>query len=285
MAVRFRKLELIECWNLAWPFFALLGLGIVGRVIVHFRWQDVIAALSDALMVAGALGVAFEIFATRFLIERVAGDLSEKLIGQGLPKELQGHIRRIVNTDIVREHYVKCYSFSEPIGGKVKLDVTVTFQVRNYSESTKPYLPAMDEEGFFLPVFSYLEYGIAGEVPYSFNADQLSKLSKSDPKSGLKSVAGKEIINLESIHENRKAICAVTWKYSVTMPEEFSESTDFCNATIGVRLRIDRKPDGLKFLSESGTNVIHAEGSHSWDFTGTFIAGQHIRTWWFRNQI
>jgi hypothetical protein len=97
MATRFRDLTVKEYWNLTWPFLSVLGVGLVSRSIALWYPQDVLQAFGDALMVAGALGIAFELYATRFLIERVAYDLSDKLVGRGLPSELQAHIRSIVN--------------------------------------------------------------------------------------------------------------------------------------------------------------------------------------------
>ena len=61
-------------------------------------------ALADAFIVAGVIGIVLELAAAKFLIQKVSDELAEKLIGRGLPPELQSEIKKIVDTDIVRDH-------------------------------------------------------------------------------------------------------------------------------------------------------------------------------------
>jgi hypothetical protein len=281
MTTRFRDFSIEEYWNLAWPFLCLLGLGLAIRAVTHWWPQDVAIALGDALMVAGAIGVAFELYATRFLIEQVAKDLSGKLVGRGLPSELQSHIRTIVETDFVRENYVKAYSLSdsEHHTGSLVLDITVSFDVKNYSDSGKTYIPVIHEETFYRPEFKDLEYSIVGGEFHHLNAAELSLATKTDPKTNVKTVSVSGI-KLEPFRRNEKAVCKLVLKYRLQMPEEYSDVTNFAGATIGAIIRIDKIPDRLDFVSTGE----HTDGSKSWYFGHPFISGQHVRAWWFKKK-
>ncbi len=109
MPTRFRDLSGREYWNLAWPFGLSLMVGFLLRVFgfrVHLPYwlpEDIVVALADAFVVAGIVGLLLELFATRLLVEKISGDLSEKLVGRGLPAELQSHISEIAKTALVRE--------------------------------------------------------------------------------------------------------------------------------------------------------------------------------------
>jgi hypothetical protein len=136
MATRFRDFKVSEYWNLAWPFALGIVVGIAGHVAGYRlppKLGHTVAVLSDAFIVAGLVGLTLELFATRFLIERVAMDVAEKLAGRGLPSQLQALIRDIVDTHIVREDYTKSYRLSEPDGeGYIRLDVTIRYTAKNY---------------------------------------------------------------------------------------------------------------------------------------------------------
>lgn len=141
----------------------------------------------------------------------------------------------------------------------------------------------MHEEASFDPEFLYLEYGIQGEKPCSLDAKRLAAGVQVNPDTKANTASGSETIKLKPIREDSTAVSAVTWKYAITMPEEFSDVTAFNAATIGVKLRLDRIPPALKFVSAGDGMLPHAEGSLTWEFRCPFIPGQHVRAWWFRN--
>jgi hypothetical protein len=67
------------------------------------------------------------------------------------------------------------------------------------------------------------------------------------------------------------------------MPEEFSDTTEFREATIGAKLRVvGELPKGLTFESAGDNMLPHDAASVSWDFAGPFVGGQAIRARWFR---
>jgi hypothetical protein len=171
---RFRDLSVEEYWNLTWPFaLSLIGGMVLHRLTPCQPWHgippDSVSSLADALMVAGILGLLLELFATRLLVEKVSGDLAEKLVGRGLPDELQSHIRTIVDTAIVRDHYNKTYklSFTDDKHDFVYVDVALGFDVKNYSDATVEYTPTFQDENFHSPQFISLEYGLVGKERFS----------------------------------------------------------------------------------------------------------------------
>jgi hypothetical protein len=155
--------------------------------------------------------------------------------------------------------------------------------VKNYSNSTVDYVPEMDEEVFFEPEFLYLQYGMTGAKSHSLDEQALAKrIEIKHENTDTKQVSGKEHLRLKPFLKNPNAVYNVTWKHRVTMLEEFCDITEFRYATIGARLRVDKIPDRLRFVSAG--DLSHEAGSISWDFSGPFMTGQHVKSWWFRKQ-
>jgi hypothetical protein len=287
LATRFRDLSLKENWNLVWPFLSVFGFGSIVRVWASHQqssfptWlpRDVVGTLADAIIVAGIIGAALELFATRFLIERVANDLAEKLVGRGLPLELQAHIRKIADTDLVRDHFVKAYRLSAPEGGQIRAEITVSFDAKNYSDSSLDYVPFFQEEAFYNPEVLSVDYGLDGQKRYS------DVVREVDPTTKTLTVTGKHKLTLEPIRKNGKCVCTVTIKYSMVMPEQYSDITGFAGATVDASLRIDNIPEGLAFVSGGFDAHHHDSGSTTWYFYRPFVTGQHVRVWWFKKPV
>ena len=129
MSFRFSSLTAKEWFGLLRPFLVFVCFGFVGRAFYPkcWWWSDAVFGLFDAVMIAGFVGIGLELYGTKFLIEKIADDLTEKLVGRGLPAKLQSHIREITKTSLVRERFVKIYSIPEPKNHRVTLDMDVTF--------------------------------------------------------------------------------------------------------------------------------------------------------------
>jgi len=283
VATRFRDLSGKEYWKLTWPFLLSLVVGCALRYlsprICRPYWlpTDFVSAFADALIIAGILGLLLELFATRLLIEKVSNDLADKLVGRGLPPELQSHIRTIVNTGFVRDHFVKVYKLSLPdTPSRVQLDVTLTFEVRNYSDVVRDYVPTFQDETFYYPEFLSLEYGLVGQRRYCQTVEEISPATK------VKTVKAKEAIKLEPFRRNDKAVCEVTMRYRLKMPKEYSDITSFADATLGAVVRVESVPPEFDFVSAGERAATHPNGDKSWYFDGPFIKNQHIRVWWFQ---
>jgi hypothetical protein len=284
MPVRFRDLSASEYWSLVWPFAASLVCGVLLRSAVPVqRWYhippDLISGLGDALVIAGILGLLLELFATRLLVEKVSNDLSERLVGKGLPPELQAHIKRIVDTDIVRDHYVKTYKFT-PIESdeRVQVDVTLTYEVRNYSDAITEFQPIYQDEVFYEPKFINLEYGLKGKPRLK------DTTSERDPNTKVLMVKGQKKIKLQPFRRDQTAICEVTMRYRLKMAANYSDVSSFAFATIGATLRVEDLPPDFEVASGDYSNSTESNRDRSWHFDRPFVTGQHIRVWWFYKQ-
>ena len=89
-------------------------------------------------------------------------------------------------------------------------------------------------------------------------------------------------VSLKPVRSGEKSACQVTWRYRVTMPEEFCDVTDFSEATLGATFQVQNFPDGLEFVAGGDASLHHEADSQSWYYDKSFIAGQHLRASWFR---
>lgn len=283
---RFRPLTLRDHAYLLLPFLVVGLLGGVARLKYPYWWPapELVSFVADSFIVAAVLGVFLELFSAKLLVERVSDVLAQKLIGRGLPAELQAPIRDIVGTDLVRDHYVKSYAFSVPEDGQVRVEVEVRYEVKNYSDAMREYAPEIAAEIFFQPEFRFLEYGIAGRKIHTFSDEHLSSKVETVDELNVKRVPRSALppVSLKPVRTGEKSVCQVTWRYRVTMPEQFCDVTDFAEATLGATLQVQNIPKELEFVSAGDASLHHEAGSQSWYFDKSFITGQHLRACWFR---
>ena len=285
---RFCALGLTDHARLLLPFLAMGILGGAARLKYPYWWPapDLVFFVANSFIVTAVLGVLLEMFSARLLVERVSEGLAQRLIGRGLPAELQAPIRDIVGTDLVRDHFVKSYAFSNPEDGYVKLDIEVRYELRNYSEAARDYAPEIAAEILFQPEFRFLEYGIAGRKIYTFSDENLSSKVETVDELNVRRVPRSALppLSLKPVRTGEKSACQVTWRYRVTVPEQYCDLTDFGEATLGATLQVQNIPEELEFVSGGDVSLHHEIGSHSWYFDKSFITGQHLSAWWIRRR-
>ena len=285
-ARRFRALTFGDHAKLLLPFLLMGALGAVGRLKYPYWWPapELVSFVADTFIVTALLGVFLELFSARLLVERASDGLAQRLIGRGLPVELQALIRDVVSTDFVRDHYVKTYAFSPADSGHVNVDIEIRYEVRNYSEATRDYAPEITAEIFYHPEFRFLEYGIAGRKIHTFSDEGLSSKVETADDLNLRRVPRSALpaLSLKPVRSGEKSACQVTWRYRVTVPEQYCDVTDFSEATIGATLQVENIPEDMEFVAGGDTSLHHEAGSQSWFFDKSFITGQHLTTWWFR---
>jgi hypothetical protein len=285
---RFYALSFKDHVRLLLPFLLAGAVGVLARVRYPYWWpaNELVYFVADALIVAMILGVAFDLFSAKLLLERVSDGLAQTLVGRGLPVEMQGLIRDVVSTDLVRDHYVKTYAFSTPEDGRVQVHVEVRYEIRNYSEAVRDYAPELTTETFFRPEFRFLEYGIAGRKIYTFSDENLASKVEIEDTLGVSRVPKSALpaLSLKPVKAGEKAACQVTWRYGLTVPEQYCDVTDLDDATLGATLHVETLPEELEFVSGCDASLHHEAGSQSWYFERAFLAGQHLRAWWFRRR-
>lgn len=268
------------------PLLVVGVLGGVARLKYPYWWpaNDLVFFVADSFIVAALLGVLVELFAVRLLVERVSDGLAQRLIGRGLPPELQAAIRDTVGTDLVTDRYVKTYTFSPPEDGYVSVDIAVRYELRNYSEVAQDYAPQIAAEILLQPEFRFLEYGIAGRKIYTFSDEDLSSKIETVDELNVRRVPGGALppVRLKPVSTGEKSACQVTWRYRVTVPDQYCDLTEFGEATVGATLQLQDLPDELEFISGYDASLHHEVGSQSWYFDKSFIRGQHLSAWWFR---
>jgi hypothetical protein len=286
MSVRFRDLVAAEYWNLVWPFgLSLIGGCILRVAVPHQPWHsippDAVASLADALMVAGILGLMLELFATRLLVTKVSDDLAEKLVGRYLPPALQGYVKGIVDTALVRDHFVKVYKLTLIDGGeKVQLDATVSYEMKNYSDALVDFQPIYQDEDIYKPEFEGMEYGLKGQPRLTETTNEVNADTK------VLTVKGKKKIKLQPFRRDSEAVCEVVLRYRLTMPSNYLDVSDFGFATIGATFRTEALPAELEFVSSGySESSVLPNGDRSWYFNRPFVTGQNIRVWWFTKPI
>jgi hypothetical protein len=279
-------LTLTDHARLLLPFLGMGVLGGVARLKYPYWWPapELVSFLADSFIVTAVVGVFLVIFSAKLLIERVSEALAQKLIGRGLPAELQASIRDIVATDFARDHYVKSYAFSAPEDGYLSVDIEVRYEVRNYSEAVRDYSPEIAVETFSQPEFRFLEYGIAGRKTHTFSDENLSSRVETVDELNVRRVTRSALppVSLKPVRSGEKAACQVTWRYHLTVPEHYCDVIDFGEATLGATLHVQNIPEELEFVSGGDASLHHEAGSHSWYFDRSFISGQHLRASWFR---
>ena len=283
---RFYALGLKDHARLLLPFLGMAALGIVGRLKYPDWWpgQDLVSFVADAFIVAALIGMFLGLFSAKLLVERVSDGLAQRLIGRGLPPELQAPIRDIVATELVRDHYVKSYAFSPPENGYVNVDIEVRYDLRNYSEALRDYAPEIAVKMFLQPEFRFLEYGIAGRKIHTFSDENLSSKLEIVDELNVRRVSRNTLppVSLKPFRAGEKSPCQVTWRYRVTAPEQYCDLTEFGEAMLGATLQVHHIPDELEFVSGGDASLHHEVGSQSWYFDRSFVTGQHVLAWWFR---
>jgi hypothetical protein len=283
---RFHPLTLKDHIGLLLPFLGMCVLGAAAKLKYPYWWpaSDLVSFVADSFIVTAMLGMLLELFSAKLLVEKVSDSLAQRLIGRGLPADLQSLIRDVVATDFVRDHYVKAYSFSTPEAGLVNIDIEVRYELRNYSDAARDYAPEISLETCFQPEFRFLEYGIAGRKIHTFSDENLSSKVETVDQLNVRRVprSALPLVSLKPVRTGEKSVCQVTWRYRVTLPEQYCDVTNFDEATLGATLQVHDMPEELEFISGSDTSLHHEIGSQSWYFDRSFIMGQHLHAWWFR---
>jgi hypothetical protein len=130
---------------------------------------------------------------------------------------------------------------------------------------------------YYQPKVLSMEYGLLGQSRHK------STTKTKDETTKVTTVRGAKEITLEPWRKDEGAICEVTMRYKLIMPEEYSDITSFAQATIGAELRVENVPEGFEFVSSGETtSTSHENGDRAWHFDRPFVTNQHIRIWWFK---
>jgi hypothetical protein len=274
--VRFQDMTLWDAWKLTLSFVVAIALGfsLYHWYLCQWPLYRPITALADALIVAGIIGLALEIFATRYLIEKTAIHLADEMTGRGLPPNIKSKISEIATTKLARTKYKKEYSLKDRGDGEITVQTTTTFEVENYGDTTQKYTAEADEEVVFNPRFIYLHYSLNG-IQHSFIESELQK-TRTDKHGNATTVqvSGKEVKLLPRT-KDPTAVCTVKWVIETTMKDEWFDLTEFRYPTENAQIYLAEKPEHIEFHCTGKTN-----DSKTWTFDEPFMVGQQLKVWW-----
>jgi hypothetical protein len=267
------------------PFVVCFILGLILICYPH-TWvlQSAVHALQDALLVAGILGITIEMFAASALVDRAAAEISERLIGYGLPPDAQYVINTIVRTTRVYKDYRKSYRISLQADGSVLVRTVMSYiVVNNGKERDSNYLPKLEEEGMHSPKLISLAYADTVVREGIDSQDPASGVVSFAPKSrGVDIFPSKAMDSVEALGPDQ--FCSVRWEYTQRMPSTYSDVTSFGGVTVRPTIELLEISDGLEFNaadSPDGENKCeHVEGGFTWKYNRAFVRAQHIRAWW-----
>jgi len=277
-----------KIWKVVRIPLLFLVLAVLLRVIYQDTWwaHAFFHMLLDAIAVGIVIGLTIELFFSGALIEHTSLQLSEKLVGMGLPKDLQGVIGNIVHhTSIVHQDSSVTFDIQPDPDNPELVLVTIEreYKTYNYGKTTEEYTPKLGDEHFHEPQFLSLDC-IHGDVAYHLSAEELSKRTTTGEESRSRDVKG-DPINLDP-YELRMGFeyqpCSVTWKLRKKMPKNYSEVVIFSAPTVG-GFQVRKGPIHPTFEFEARRiegHTVTVDGGNIWKYTCAFIPRQFIKVWW-----
>lgn len=245
-----------------------------------FGQNRLLPALRDALMVAGIIGLAIETWSASVLVDHAAGELSERLVGYGLPRTAQELVSSVVRTKLLLRDYRAVYRIDpHPINANsVVVTTTLSYKVVNNGASSEAYAPMLAEERIYSPSVTLLEWG---DKVFT-SADQLDRDESGGaitwkPKRSIHIAPSSPMMPPESLEPAQ--LCYVRWVYSVEMPKLYSSVLVFAGLTVNPMIEF-AGADDFDFEATTGDECNHPNGSGTWQYRRAFIPGQHVRVWW-----
>ncbi len=271
------------------PFVGVALIGLVLRAAYRAAWpaSDLAHLLADALVVGAVIGVTLEWFASRRLIDAAARELSERLVGEGLPKPLQAAIAEVVHqTAIVIDHATVRYRITSIPADPAHVEVTIerSYRATNYGRSDVSYRPVLAEEHFHSPVFLSLHCDGGIGAVYSLDAAELQKRTTPQPGSQVRTVAGDPSRLRPHLEDPERSRCLVKWVYRLRTPSNYSDVISFGKPSLDYTVICDEKPYGFEFVaSDDAQWTEHTD--RQWVYRKAFLSKQHIRVWWSRDPL
>jgi hypothetical protein len=255
-------------------FILLIGLGLLIHVIYPTGWflRELVVPLSDALMIAGFLGLTVDTFAKNRLLHEAAVDISKYLIGYRLPPELQDHIRWIQTVDLVRCDCELRYRLTPREHNKMAVDVEMSYVVKNFSTTAKPYTPRLSVEDVDNPTFLSLTCLRSGNGYHMADDGKGTPLDVKTLPDGRKQVEGASI-NIESSRESK----TTETHCKIILPNNYHDVVSLFYPTIGVRVHVEC-PKEYEIRIDDSENAISS--GNCWEFRRLYLPSQIIGIRW-----
>ncbi|HKZ42314.1 MAG TPA: hypothetical protein VJ044_15225, partial [Candidatus Hodarchaeales archaeon] len=264
---------------------ALVIIGVLISLFYPVSWwlSSIVRSFGEALAVGSVIVILLERFVSHRLIQETADELSGKLVGFRLPKDLQKKIGEIVqNTSFVCDHSSIRYDIRKDPRNQKQVIVTIErrYRVKNYGRKQEKFRPTLSEEKFHNPQFLSLDCSYGNDQSYTFDNSKI-KVHES-PGSQIQNFKGTPV-RLEPFQQGISDYepCIVTWKYSITTPCNYSDVIAFRWSTVSpFTISRGEIPEDFEFVPSRGEKTVGSEDGTVWHYNHPFLPGEHIRVWW-----
>lgn len=263
------------------PFICMFVLGLLlARYPANWRAGEFCRALSDALMIAGLIGSVVELWSASVLVDHATDQLSERLVGYGLPPAAQALIHDLVHkTKRVYRDYRAIYRIeAHPAKADyVIVRITLLYKAVNNGTGAEAYSPSLAEEQIYNPSAVSLECSgrryAHGELQSTISENRVVTFSIDK---NVRITPSSALAPIETLKSDQ--FCSVRWEYTVEMPKYYSAVLAFVGVTVNPVVEV-QESEGFDVFATLD-DCVHAPGGHSWAYNRAFIGGQHVRVWW-----
>lgn len=237
-------------WVLWAVLTSLFGLGVVGIYVAHgYPRLDYLRPFGEAFLISALLGATVDRYVKQRLLRETSKDVAKYLIGYDLPKEIQDKIHELMGISIVREGCEVRYKLYPPKDGHVLIEEEWSFNLINYSNTSKEYVHAIAVEKHDNPEFLELRcHTDDTKAAYCWEREKLqAQVSESEP--GVLLCVGKKLKILPRTDGFKYLVSS---KYRITVPQEASDIINFFGPAVGITVMADCPPE-LEFAAPAAT--------------------------------
>jgi hypothetical protein len=252
--------------------------GIFAAIHWSFRGHELAGSFGEALFIAGFLSMTVDQYVKNKMLHEVSHNVSKYLIGYELPVEAQDRIKELMSCRIIRENYAAFYEATKSeTPGKLKLEVTISYDVKNITHHNESYKQYLALEQHDLPAIIELKCESSdSRATYHREGKDVSSVHD-----GVVEAEG-PLITIKPAGKGGGPTYRVSDKHSVIQSEEYSDLISFLAPTINVTITAKFPPE-ITFIAPSETPS-EATEANSWEYKRLFMPSEHIRVRWFKNK-
>ena len=259
-------------------FAALCLVLVLAGIAIIAYWPEnlwpghrTMEAVAHALIIAGVLSLTVDWFVKDRLLHEVSKDTSSYLIGYGLPPELQGRIRELMSSGLVRTQFNLHYELTVADGIET-LKITVSYVLENVSGQPQEFAPSLVNEHPY-----FIKMSLDGPTVFLLNETELKQ--RIERQDGQVSVRADRI----SLNPSRPGAKPYRYEHCYTMrPQDSHDIFVFGRPTIAVTVHFD-VPTGYVVRNQSLSKP-KEEPPNEWFHDRAFLPGEHLNYRWFKDQ-
>jgi hypothetical protein len=252
----------------------LISLGIVSYFPISRELSELIKAVVEALIVAGALSVLVDPFLKNRLLREATRGIFKHMVGFDPEPEIKDRLERIVFQDaklLCRRRTLTC-RFEPLPNEKVRVTVDTSVEVET---------PGLSAVGF--------SHFLAFERAEQATVHTMSLIAPTDASQNYNFESPVLITKPPGILEARPKEVKIrpgnTYnfysRYSMILPEDFYHAFHVVHPTIGVHVSVIETPEGFIIAPDQTAN----HQGNEWDYPSLFMPGQNLTIRWYRYEF